>query len=78
VYGVPDDEFGHRLAARVVLAPVSAVTREDLVAYVAGTLGRHKVPRDVEFVAELSRTGSGKVRRPADAPGAASRRPASA
>ena len=78
VYGVPDDEFGQRLAARVVPAPGTTVTRDDLVAYVAGTLGRHKVPRDLEFVAELSRTGSGKVRRPADPPGAASRRPASA
>jgi fatty-acyl-CoA synthase len=73
VYGVPDDEFGQRLAARVVLAPGTTVTRADLAAFVAESLGRHKVPRDVEFVARLDRTGSGKVRRPAHAPGATSR-----
>jgi fatty-acyl-CoA synthase len=78
VYGVPDDEFGQRLAARVVPAPGATVTREDLVAYVAETLGRHKAPRDVEFVTRLDRTGTGKVRRPAQAPGAASRGPARA
>ncbi|HJU97505.1 MAG TPA: AMP-binding protein [Jiangellaceae bacterium] len=75
VYGVPDDEFGQRLAARVVRAPGATVTREDLVAFVAQTLGRHKVPRDVEFVARLDRTGSGKVRRPTRVPGAALRGP---
>ena len=51
---------------------------EDLAAYVAGTLGRHKVPRDVEFVAELSRTGVGEGAQARDAPRAAPRRPASA
>jgi fatty-acyl-CoA synthase len=79
VFGVPDEEFGQRLAARVVPAPATAATREDLVAFVADTLGRHKVPRDVEFVARLDRTGSGKVRRrPTLAPGAASPGPARA
>jgi acyl-CoA synthetase (AMP-forming)/AMP-acid ligase II len=75
VYGVPDDEFGQRLAATVVPTHGTTVTRDELSAYVAAALGRHKVPRDVEFVAGLSRTGSGKVRRPVDQPGAASRRP---
>ncbi|MGH8825159.1 MAG: AMP-binding protein [Jiangellaceae bacterium] len=78
VYGVPDEEFGERLAAHVVPTLGTSVTRDELAAYVAGSLGRHKVPRDVAFVAELSRTGSGKVRRPADPPGSASARRAPA
>ncbi|HMG29557.1 MAG TPA: AMP-binding protein [Jiangellaceae bacterium] len=71
VYSVPDDEFGQRLAARVVPMAGTSVTGDGLAAYVADTLGRHKVPRDIEFVTGLSRTGSGKARRPSGPPGPA-------
>ncbi|MGH8776341.1 MAG: AMP-binding protein [Jiangellaceae bacterium] len=63
VFGTPDPEFGQRLAAKVVRAAGAAVSSADLAAYVGRTLGRNKVPRDVEFVTALERTGSGKVRR---------------
>ncbi|MBD0292178.1 MAG: AMP-binding protein [Jiangellaceae bacterium] len=62
VVGVPDPEFGQRLAARVVRK--DQVTADELRAHVAGVLGRHKVPRDVEFVDALPRTSTGKARRP--------------
>jgi acyl-CoA synthetase (AMP-forming)/AMP-acid ligase II len=61
VYGVADDEFGRRLAATVVVA--GSVTADELRRYVGATLGRHKVPREVEFVADLDRTSTGKARR---------------
>jgi len=62
VYGVADDEFGQRLAARVVVS--GSVTADELRRYVGQVLGRHKVPRDVEFVDDLERTSTGKARRP--------------
>jgi fatty-acyl-CoA synthase len=62
VFAVADDEFGERLAARVVAK--GTVTAEQLRRYVSDALGRHKVPRDVVFDSALERTSTGKVRRP--------------
>jgi len=61
VHAVADDEFGQRLAASVVAA--NSVTAEELRRHVRQTLGRHKVPRDIEFVDDLDRTSTGKPRR---------------
>jgi fatty-acyl-CoA synthase len=65
VVGVPDDEFGQRLAAFVVLAPGGTVDATGMQAFVGARLARHKVPRDVTFVAELPRNTTGKLLRAA-------------
>jgi fatty-acyl-CoA synthase len=62
VTGVDDEKFGQRLAAYVVRTPGADVTEDDLKAYVKKHLARYKVPRDVQFVPELPRTSTGKVR----------------
>jgi acyl-coenzyme A synthetase/AMP-(fatty) acid ligase len=51
--------------AWVVLSASSAVTPEELRAFVRERLSPHKVPREVRVVAGLPRTGSGKVDRSA-------------
>jgi fatty-acyl-CoA synthase len=61
VVGVPDDEYGQRLAAYVVTRPGVTVDGEELKAYVKANLARFKVPRDVVFVAELPRNATGKL-----------------
>ncbi|MGZ8177873.1 AMP-binding protein [Williamsia sp. SKLECPSW1] len=61
VDGVPDDEFGQRLAAFVVLR--SELTEGDVQRYVREHLARYKVPRDVVFLSDLPRTATGKVDR---------------
>jgi fatty-acyl-CoA synthase len=61
VVGVPDDEFGQRLAAYVVRrdgAPLDEATVRD---YVRDRLARYKVPRDVTFLESLPRNATGKV-----------------
>jgi fatty-acyl-CoA synthase len=63
VVGVPDEEFGQRLAARVVAVPHASIDEDAVRALVAGQLARHKVPRDVTFVDELPRTTTGKLLR---------------
>jgi fatty-acyl-CoA synthase len=63
VVGVPDEQFGQRLAASIVLAPGGTLDADEVRALVAGELARHKVPRDVTFVDDLPRTTTGKLRR---------------
>jgi fatty-acyl-CoA synthase len=63
VVGVDDDAFGQRLAAHIVKAPGAKLSAKQVRQLVADQLARHKVPRDVVFVAELPRTPTGKIRR---------------
>jgi acyl-CoA synthetase (AMP-forming)/AMP-acid ligase II/NAD(P)-dependent dehydrogenase (short-subunit alcohol dehydrogenase family) len=63
VLGVPDEEFGQRLAAFVVLMPGASITEDDLKPYVRERLARHKVPREIAFVDSLPRTSTGKLQR---------------
>jgi fatty-acyl-CoA synthase len=63
VVGVPDDDYGQRLAAYVVTRPGGTVGGEELKTYVKANLARFKVPRDVVFVDELPRNATGKLLR---------------
>jgi fatty-acyl-CoA synthase len=47
----------------VVLRPDRSASAEEIQAYVRERLARHKIPRDIEFVAQLPRTSTGKLRR---------------
>jgi acyl-CoA synthetase (AMP-forming)/AMP-acid ligase II len=61
VVGVPDADFGQRLAAFVVLRAGRRLSPDDVRTRVRQRLARFSVPRDVHFVAELPRTATGKV-----------------
>jgi O-succinylbenzoic acid--CoA ligase len=63
VVGLPDAEWGQRVAALVVVS--QAVSAEDLLSFVRERLAGYKVPQLVRFVAGLPLTGSGKVSRAA-------------
>jgi fatty-acyl-CoA synthase len=63
VVGVPDDEFGQRLKAFVVLESGASLDAEAVRARVRGELARFKVPRDVAFVDAIPRNATGKVLR---------------
>ena len=63
VLGVPDEEFGQRLAAFVVLKPDASTGQRELNPYVREHLARYKVPREITVVDQLPRTASGKLQR---------------
>ncbi|SNT52003.1 Acyl-CoA synthetase (AMP-forming)/AMP-acid ligase II [Actinomadura meyerae] len=61
VTGVPDDEWGQRLAAYIVLRPGASLDAEAVRDYVHAQVARYAVPRDVYFIPELPRNATGKV-----------------
>ncbi|WP_205625598.1 AMP-binding protein [Actinomadura atramentaria] len=64
VVGVPDAEFGQRLAAHLVLDPAGEpLDAEAVRTHVRANLARFAVPRDVHFRADLPRNATGKVLR---------------
>jgi len=63
VIGVPDERWGERPKAFVVLRDGRQVTEADIVEHVRERIAQYKVPRDVEFVAALPKTSTGKVQK---------------
>ncbi|ORB75206.1 AMP-binding protein [Mycobacterium scrofulaceum] len=63
VIGVPDEKFGHRLAAFVVLQPGSDTDEAALREYLQGRVSRFEQPRDITVVASIPRNPAGKVLR---------------
>jgi HIP---CoA ligase len=61
VVGVPDQRLGEVGKALVVPRPGHELTAEDVIGYCRGQLANFKVPRQVEFRAELPRNAAGKV-----------------
>jgi len=61
VVGVPDEKFGQRLRAFVVLCEGGSASDDDLKAYVKANLASYKVPREIVFLDELPRNATGKV-----------------
>ncbi|HEX5365519.1 MAG TPA: AMP-binding protein [Acidimicrobiales bacterium] len=61
VVGVPDETWGERVVAAVVVRPGSQVSPEDLVRFCAERVAPAKRPEQVVILDELPRTGTGKV-----------------
>nr|WP_233434183.1 AMP-binding protein [Nocardia yamanashiensis] len=61
VIGVPDHDFGERLAAYIVKRDGSGLDPEMVRRYVRNRLSRFSVPRDIVFLPSLPRGETGKV-----------------
>jgi acyl-CoA synthetase (AMP-forming)/AMP-acid ligase II len=60
VIGVKDSRLGEVGRAYVVTRPGHTLSTEDILAYCRGRLANYKVPREVEFRADLPRNAVGK------------------
>lgn len=63
VVGVPDPYRGESVKAYVSLRPGAAADPAELVAYCEERLAAYKYPRQVEVLAELPKTATGKILR---------------
>jgi fatty-acyl-CoA synthase len=63
VYGVPDQKYGERVAAAMILKENASLTEEDVKEYCRENIARHKVPEYVDFVDEYPMTASGKIQK---------------
>ncbi|MUL82567.1 MULTISPECIES: AMP-binding protein [unclassified Mycolicibacterium] len=61
VVGVPDPTWGERPKAFVVTTPHAEVKPTELIEHVKTRLAGYKAPRDIEIVAELPKTSTGKT-----------------
>jgi fatty-acyl-CoA synthase len=63
VIGVPDEQWGERPKAFVVLKPNGTVGEQELIDHVGQRIARYKRPDHVEFVGGLPKTSTGKVQK---------------
>lgn len=61
VIGVPDQDWGERVHAVVVLRADAVVTPDELRDFCRGHLANYKVPRSVAYVEALPVSGAGKI-----------------
>ena len=63
VIGIPDDKWGERPKAFVVLRVGHSATPEELIAHVRTKIARYKAPREVDIVVGLPKTSTGKIQK---------------
>jgi len=63
VLGIPDEEWGERVAAVVVLRPGGVVSAEELIEHCRQRLASFKKPETVHFAGALPRNALGKLLR---------------
>ncbi len=61
VFGIPDEEYGEAICAVVQCQPGQTLSESDVRTYLRGKVAGYKVPKRVDFAADLPREDSGKI-----------------
>jgi len=63
VIGVPDEKWGEKVLALVVLRPGTTATEQDLIEHCRARMAHFKAPRGIEIRQVLARTATGKLQK---------------
>ena len=63
VVGIPDETLGEVIKAFIVISPGQKLEKMAIQAHCRNNLAMYKIPKFIEFVSELPKTASGKVKR---------------
>jgi fatty-acyl-CoA synthase len=63
VFGKPDETWGERVVAAVVLRPGMSASSDDLIAFCRARIAGYKTPKQIDFMQALPRTGTGKIQK---------------
>ena len=55
------EQYGEEMMACIILKDGDSMTEEELKAFVAASMARHKVPRYVDFVKNFPMNAAGKI-----------------
>jgi len=61
VIGVPDIQYGEEIMACIILKEGETCTEEEMKAFIAASMARHKVPKYIDFVSEFPMNAAGKI-----------------
>ena len=61
VIGVPDKQYGEEIMACIILKEGETMTEDEMKAYIAANMARHKVPRYIDFVDSFPMNAAGKI-----------------
>ncbi len=65
VVGIPDETWGQKVAAAIVLHPHQTINEAEITAHCREQLAGYKQPRLIHFIPQLPQTASGKIHRQA-------------
>ncbi|BFM06824.1 AMP-binding protein [Halioxenophilus aromaticivorans] len=63
VFGVPDDEWGERVHAALVIKSGSTISYEELVSHCRSSIAGYKCPKSLSLHDALPLTGAGKIKK---------------
>jgi acyl-CoA synthetase (AMP-forming)/AMP-acid ligase II len=61
VIGAPDERWGEKVTALLIMAEGRSSTAEEVIAHCRGLIAGYKVPKEIHFVESLPMTATGKV-----------------
>lgn len=61
VIGVPDEQYGEEIMACIILKEGETMTADEMKAFVAKSMARHKVPKYIDFVDAFPMNAAGKI-----------------
>jgi long-chain acyl-CoA synthetase len=61
VIGIPDDEMGEEIKAFVVLKDEKSISESELIEWTKERIAAYKYPRQIEFIAALPMSATGKI-----------------